>query len=485
MNSYLLSDKLRIHPVIKVILILLFAVGSGYLTYKFGFVTLGGLLGLVAVIVFFTVLFIEPKISLYIALTLGFVMPILGRYVYGAIPYGFVAESCIVLTYLGLFFKHFKKLDFRPAANELVFLMAVWMGYIILQLGNPQAHSYAAWFYAMRGFALIPMMLIPLGFITFNSKKDWKNFFTLWVVLSVLGMLWAFKQAYIGLDSAELHWLYDEGHAKTHVLFGKIRYWSFYIDASTFAAAMGQLCIICLIMFLGPYNRRKKIFYIVISMLSFYTLMLSGSRGALAVPAVGAMVYIVMIKSHKYVILTLCILVAGFVFLKFTSIGEQNYNIHRLRTALNPNDASFQVRMINRARLDNYLKDKPFGGGVGASGAFGLRFNPNTWLGHFPTDGLYVHIKADTGIVGQVLYVGIWLYILFRCIKIAWEIENPEHKNIVMALTAGFAGMLVASYTNDLLTQYPNSLMTYLSLSFVYCIKHWNDKGEFVLKKNT
>ncbi|MGB0177585.1 MAG: O-antigen ligase family protein, partial [Owenweeksia sp.] len=224
-----------------------------------------------------------------------------------------------------------------------------------------------------------------------------------------------------------------------------------------------------------------RIFYIVLGLFAFYALMLSGTRGALAVPGIGGILYLIMTRNFRMLSIGGAILLSGFIFLKYTTIGNANYDVNRLRTALDPKDASLNTRLRNRARLTEYLRDKPFGGGMGTVGSWGQRFSPGTWLANFEPDGLYTRIRAETGLIGRIFYVGMWIFILVRGVVFMWRFPDMERRNISMAILAGYAGILMANYGNSVLTQFPVSITTFISIVFVYNMRYWNEEGHYEL----
>lgn len=466
--------------LVKYTVALLFAVISGYLIASKGLSIAGALVAFPVIIVFFAMFFRYPKIGIYATLALCFILPILGRYVPTGVPYGLGIDFLLVLTFLVLIFKHWKNFDLSLAHNEVMVLMGLWMIYVILQIANPQAYSFLAWFYSMRGIALYQILIMGLAFAIFNSKKDWYGLLHVWFAFSILGILWAMKQKFIGISAAEQRWL-DAGNDITHVLFGQLRIFSYYYDAGVFGAAMGQVCVMSFIFLLGPYSKARKVFYLLVGFFSFFALMLSGTRGALAVPGVGGIMYLIMTRNIKILTWGGGFLLACFIFLKYTTIGNANYDINRLRTALDPNDASLNTRLRNRARLTEYLRDKPFGGGLGTTGSWGQRFSPGTWLASFEPDGLYTRIRAETGLIGRMFYVWMWIYILVKGILFIPKYKTKEQVNIAMAILAGYAGLLVGNYSNPIMTQFPISLTTFLAITFVYSMRYWNEDGEVEL----
>jgi hypothetical protein len=111
-----------------------------------------------------------------------------------------------------------------------------------------------------------------------------------------------------------------------------------------------------------------------------------------------------------------------FGMLKFTKIGQSNYQINRMRTGLDPNDPSLQLRLINQAKLRGYLASRPIGGGIGSAGFWGTRFSPGTFLAVTALDSWYVKIWAECGVVGLYVHVGMLLtFMIYFGLKL-WKI---------------------------------------------------------------
>lgn len=447
---------------------------------KMGLAGAGLLIGLPVALIFLYFLFKYPVIGLYGAMLMSYMVPTLGRYLPFQAPFGLSVDLLLVLTLLVLFFKYFQKLNLWPSYNILFLAMGLWMAYIVLQIANPQARSIQAWFFAMRGLALYQWLIIILCFSLLKSRRDFYRFAKFWLGLTFFAALWGFKQKLIGVDSFEQAWL-DAGAGVQHLLFGKLRIFGNYTDAGTYGPAMAHTGVAAGILAFGPYRFRVRLLLMTIALFSLYAMLISGTRGALGVPAAGGLIFLILTKNIRLLSLGGGAALVVFVLLKFTTVGSGNYDVQRLRTALDPNDPSLMVRVVNRQRLDNYLADKPLGGGVGSAGYWGERFSPGTWLANFPTDGLYTRVKAETGVVGLYLYLGMWLSILGAGIYVAWQYVDPEKKYIAIAAIAGYSGMLLTSYGNEVINQIPNVFFTLIPLCFVFTMRYWNDEGQFVM----
>lgn len=457
----------------------------------------GGLMGGVAflmipfIVTFFYLVFMIPKTGLIAVYIMNFLAIGLARYIKGA-PLGLSIDALLIFTYLSLFFlSFFRKVPWKNAKNDLVLLAVIWYSYTLFQLVNPETISRAAWFYAMRGVSFYMLLLIPLVFIVFNKKKDIDLFLKIWAVLSILGTLKGIMQKTMGVDPFEQAWL-NEGSYKTHILFGKLRVFSFYSDAGQFGAAQGHTGVVFLILALfKEYPKKLRIFYLITALLGLYGLMISGTRGAMAVPVTGFMLYVVLKKNIKVMILGGILGISVIVFFKYTTIGQGNYSIRRMRTAFNPTeDASFQVRRANQMKLKSYLASRPFGGGIGSAGNWGLRFTPNTFLANTPTDSWYVMIWAEQGVIGLTLHLLILLYILAKSTYLTmFKTKNEEIHNLMCALTSGYFGIMVASYGNGVLGQMPTGLIIYTSMAYMFLApkleQELNNKKQLITNDTT
>lgn len=469
-----------ISPYLKYLYGILFGIIGGYLIAKKGIVVAAAFVVVPVVILYFARFFENPKIGLWTAMVIAYIIPTFGRYAPFQAPLGLGVDFFLVMSLIVMLFKYWKKVDFSGAYNIVNFLMLLWMAFIVLEIANPLAYSVAAWFYAMRGIALYQLLIITLCFVLVRDKKDWYTFLNLWLGFSLLAALWGVKQKVFGVDRFEQAWL-DQGAATTHLLFGKLRIFGNFTDAGMFGAGMGHTAISAGILFLGPFSLKRRIFYIVVALACAYAMLISGTRGALAVPGAGGILYLIMIRNKRILIAGASIMISAFVFLKYTTIGSGNYDIQRFRTALDSDDPSLNVRLQNREMLSVYLANKPIGTGVGTAGVWGERFSPGTWMASFPTDGLFTRIRAETGRVGHTIYVYSWLFILGYGIWRTWQYKDKERQYIAMASLSGYAGILAASYGNEVMTQMPEHFTTFIPLTFVFTMKYWNpDKdGDF------
>ena len=274
-------------------------------------------------------------------------------------------------------------------------------------------------------------------------------------------------QLQIGLDAAEQGWL-DDGNAKTHVLFGKLRVFSFMSDAGQFGGNQAYSAVVSFIFSLAQTDRKKKWFFLVVSLLAFYGMIISGTRGAISVPLAGFMLFFILRKNIRVLSIGVAILAVVFIFFKFTMIGQGNDQIRRMRTAFDPNDASLQVRLDNQRLLKRYLASRPFGGGIGHGGVKAQKYLPNAFLSQIATDSWYVLVWVEMGIIGLLMHLFILFYTLIRGTwMVMFRLKDPKLKLKISALIAGLAGVMVASYGNAVLGAMPTGMLIYTSMAII------------------
>ncbi|MBC7381480.1 MAG: O-antigen ligase domain-containing protein [Bacteroidia bacterium] len=463
---------------------LIIAVILGYTISKGQIITAGFYIALPFLIGYLILLFRNPKVGLLTCIHFAFITNGLGRFIPGGIPFGLLTDAILLLTVVATIFKVSKE-DARRMNNPLFYIMLIWFAYTMLQVVNPEARSKEAWFYAVRGVSLYMIQMIPLILILMNKREDMDQLIKIWFIWSIISAFYGFKMDLFGVTTGERQWL-DEGGKITHEIHGRLRIFSFYSDAGQFGAAMAHTCISALLLAIGPYTNRQKYFYWFVCAVCFWGYALSGSRGPLFVIAGGGFLYLFLIGNFR--ILLTGAIIGGFLFclLKFTHIGDANYQIHRMRTGLDPNDASLQVRIDNQKRLAVYLATRPLGGGIGSGGSWGARFSPGSFLSDVALDSWYVKIWVETGIVGLILHIITLITVLIvACIKV-FQLKDPDLRQKIISLTCGYFGIIVASYGNQILGQMPTGTIIYFSMVYMFICTQWDPEtqNEFADNKN-
>lgn len=429
-------------------------------------------------------LFIQrPLYSLLAFFILNYVIMGLNRYYHALKPGMIMSALALGILMLVLIQNLGKRSDWQRCRNVLTLLWGIWFIYCLLEVLNPLS-LIEPWAITFPPVALYPLLFAVLIPILCTKHKHFRWILVIWAILTLLAAAKGYWQKNRGFDSAELYWLYAGNGASTHFISTGIRFFSFFTDAANFGSSMGLSLIVFGIAGFYVKKLRLKALFWAAAMAGAYGLLISGTRSAVAVPFVGLAVYLLLCRSLKGIIITGVILAAGFIFLKYTDIGNGNRLIRRMRSAFDREDASLMVRTYNKERIWRYMVDKPMGVGLGLSGGKAKRFRPDDPISRIPTDSWLVQLWVETGIVGLILYLSIVIAILYKGMRIATlEIQTRELKGILLGILAGICGILVTSYANEVLS-YPNGSIVFFLMGLIFAAPYY-DKELSANESNT
>ena len=92
----------------------------------------------------------------------------------------------------------------------------------------------------------------------------------IWAYLSIVAAFWAWRQQNIGCDDTEWGWLMAEG-ARTRLIGGSIRYFSFFSDAANFGCCMGASAVAFYIFAITTKLKKDKILFLITAILCTYS----------------------------------------------------------------------------------------------------------------------------------------------------------------------------------------------------------------------
>jgi hypothetical protein len=447
---------------------------------RFGFL---GPLAVIAIAIagaFLIALFANPRVAFWVYFCYCFVLGFVVKSFLN-IPVGLALDAILLLTWCSILVNK-NKFNWSTIKNEHVVLSLIWFVISALQGLNPYGSSFTGWFNEFRFAALNWLLIAPVVFLLFNRMADLNRFIVLVLFFSCLATLYGVKQLYLGVNNGEQQWL-NEGNDYTHIIQGKLRVFSMYSDAGQFGASQAIIAVVAMVLAMGPFGFVKKIAFGLVALICLYGMGISGTRGALFALAAGVSFALFLSRNFKALILGGTLALAGFSVLKYTTIGSDSFQISRLRSALNPKDASFNVRLNNQKQLQYLLKDEPFGVGLGMSGMNGITYNADKPIANIQPDSYWVKVWVMYGVVGLVIWFAINCYIIGKCSGIVWQLKDPKLKSKMIALTSGTVGCFICSYGNEVMNNNPSCTILYMSWSFIF-IAPWLDSQLKPIKAN-
>jgi len=366
---------------------------------------------------------------------------------------------------------------FGKCVNLMLFALLIWCCFCTLQLLNDTCGlgiDIAAWFTSARLLALQLVWIFLVFSIYISSPKYLLYYLRIWACLSLFSACWTWKQKNIGFTPIESSWLYNVG-ARTHIINGGtlIRYFSTFSDAANYGCNAAAAAVSFLIFGITSKVRWEKLFFLIVSVCVIWGMFQSGTRTGIFCMAAGFMVYVVLSKSFSIAI-PFSIFFALFMgFLVFTNIGNGNQQIRRMRSAFDKSDASANVRDINKASIKKYIRDAPWGIGIGYNPSNIPANNKYKLLSTIPPDSEYVYIWVHTGVIGITIFI-ICMLIMWSgaCWVVMFKLRSPSLIGIGGGLCSAFIAIQLGAYANQVLYQYPNGLTFFGGLAIVYILPY-------------
>lgn len=422
----------------------------------------------------------KPVAMIYVIFTVNYFIMALFRYL-NIEGISLFMDILFIITFILIFIHSalYHNIEWKRAFHPLSIGCLIWTVYCLLELLNPTG-LFMGWVLA-RGLIINGLLITVITSLLCTQYKTIKILLFVFSVFTLLAFLKALIQKFIGFDAHELEFL--KGNS-THLISSGTRYFSFFTDAGNFGSNMGCASVIFGITMLYTHNTALKTYYTFVSLAALYCMFLSGTRGAIIVPLGGLALYTLISKQKSSILIGSISLLLIYIFFAFTTIGQGNTMIRRMRTAFTPSkDASFNVRKENQKKLAAYLIDKPFGEGLGLSGdGLGVKVSKR-FTTSIPSDSWYVKIWVETGIVGLIIYLGVLLLAISKGVWILmYKIRNPELKGTLMAFLCGIFGMLLSAYGNLFWGQFPTLIIAFMGITFVlngeYFDKELNSQRE-------
>ncbi|MES2826856.1 MAG: O-antigen ligase family protein [Bacteroidota bacterium] len=393
-----------------------------------------------------------PKFGVMFFLIVAYVLMFFYSMGLIAFPLGTIMDGLLALLLIGFFINQKTSPNWEIFNNSITWMICVWLGYNLLEVVNPAAESKLAWLFTIRSLALL-MMSYFVFMYNMNSVSIIRLFIKVWLGLSLFAALYALKQEYIGFFQFELNNINNPLSSSLLFIDGRWRKFSIFADPVAFAYNMNVSTILCICLTFGPFSRKRKIQLIVMACLFYFTMLFSGTRAAYVLLPVAMAMVIILNLNLKMLIIGI---VFVFSFLVMVFIPTSNYTIYRFQTAFRPSeDASYTVRAQNQKIIQPYIRSHPMGGGLGASGASGVRFSPGSFLAAFPPDSGFVRAAVEQGWIGLTLLCALFFTIVKTGINNFFRIRDPELKSYCLAMTAIVFALCVGNFPQEGLIQFP------------------------------
>jgi len=385
-------------------------------------------------------------------------------------------NELLELTLIAIAIIDLRETKFENLFNFMLLGVVGWCVFCIIEILNDTCGlgmNVSAWFTGVRLMAFQLLYAVIVFSLYIETPKRLYQIYKAWALCSLFAVFWCWKQINFGWDAAEMNWLFAQGHATQHIVNGITRYFGTFTDAANFGIHMACASVSFFVIAITNKVRKHKIFFGIVGILTTWAMFQSGTRTAIFCMMAGFMVFLVLSKSVKIIVPVSIVFGLFIVMLMFTNIGQGNNQIRRMRSAFNPEDASANVRDINKAAIAKYMKDAPWGIGIGIYERDIPAWNKFKIVSEIPPDSEYVFIWVRTGIIGVSWFAICNLIILIGgCITVLFRIRNRSLMGMGAAWCASFTALHLGGYANQILMQFPNIVIFYGGLSTVFMLPY-------------
>lgn len=400
----------------------------------------------------------------------------------GGIPLSFYNEGLEIILLVIAIIDARKSPCFDRTVNVMLLALMIWCGFCTLEIFNDTCGlgmNLWAWYTGARLMAFQLLYAFLIFIIYIDKPKTLIYYIVFWGVLSLFSVFWAWKQKNIGFTDMERAWINGPGRTTHIIRWGTlIRYFSTHNDAASYGIAIASTAVAYLIFALTNKIKKYRYFFLITGLACTWGMFPSGTRTAIICFFAGIATFAFLSKSAKLTALVSSLFAICLFLLVFTDIGNGNDSIKRMRSAFDKNDASMNVRDINKASIKKYIQEAPWGIGIGMMRDDVPANNKYRILTEIPPDSEYVYIWVRTGKIGIIIYV-LTTLIMFggACWIVLFRIKSSSLRGIGAGLCCAFVSIQLGGYANQILMNFPNCFLFYGGLSMVYALpfmeKEW------------
>ena len=469
-------NKTNRYQVVAVFIILLLVslglvwliVNKGILIAPVAIVGIGGIFLLAAIIRDF-------RVGFYFLFGMGMFMFYIDRIIHFPFPLGILYDALAALVFIAVFIHNRDKRDWTLFKNPVTIAFVVITVYQLLQFFNPNAVSHVGWVVSLRNN--VSFLLYVVCFQLFTSTKDVMRFTTVWMVMAAIVGFYGIYQEIFGYTDFEWEWLNSvPDRIKLYAIWGRMRKFSMLSDASSFGLFMAFSALGALAMAMGPFKSSTRIGYGLLAASMLVSMSYSGTRTAMAMVAVGIAFFILMtVQNRRTIIASAALVFFGTIILMGPFYGG---TINRIRSTFKPSDdPSMAVRDIKRVRLQDYVRTHPIGGGLGTTGANGVKYSPGHYLaGGWDPDSGYLFTALEMGWVGLIIFQVFFFTVLVKGIKNYFSMNDPLLKTLMLAYIVPFLALTVAHFTQDAIFQKPLNVIVIVTYTLVIKLPSFEKK---------
>lgn len=403
--------------------------------------------------------FLNPLVGLYITTVYCFLVAALSRFLFNDdVPLGVLIDILVLTSFAGLFFS---KYNLKNNSNIFfrirpVILFTVIIVYLCFELVNPIGHSFGGWLQIMRK-VFVSFLIVFIAYNVFDSIGKIKSFINFLFLLAVILGVYGCFQQWHGLLQSELNWVNsDPVRFGLICLWGQYRKFSLLGGPTEFGIVMAGCSLLYLIIGWHEKKALKKVVYLTGVVFMVLGMSYSGTRtaNAMVVGGIGLFLMLTINRTSSKIFAVLALL--SFLFVLYAPIYS-SATLNRFRSTFSGSkDASYNVREVNRQRVQPFIWSHPFGSGLSTTGSMGQKYNPGNPNAGFPADSSYLSKALESGWVGLTLTLILYFFMLQYTIRGYFLAKKKELKVLLAAFSTFFFSYYLGEITQEAVGQLSN-----------------------------
>ncbi len=455
------------------------AIASGFLAASdLFFIPLIVAASLVGLLIVYHCIF-HPLKGFYIIIFLGFFVfypnHLLGR---DALPLNTGLEILIVFIFIGTqIAKRSGELREHALSKAMISITLFLLTfYVALQVFNPNVWGFASWIIAFKR-SVIFVLLYIIAYRLIDTREKFRYFIKFWIAMSFVACLYGCLQQWFGYLPQEMAYIRNiPGAFEILNQGGQLRKFSFMSDVVSFGVLAGCMSLFTLLLAINEKSNRKKYLLYFAAAIMALGMSYSGTRTTTIIIPAGIVLYCLVTIQNKKTLFTIFLAVLAAMVVLFAPIYS-NPTLNRIRSTVDTEDASLNVRNTNRHYIQPYLQSHPFGGGIGTTNNAGLIRHPYHSLAGFATDSGFLKAGLELGWMGLTLMVLFNLSILWQGINYYFKIRDKELKLYVVLIVATLFANIVTQYSQETVGQFPFGIFFFSSIALLKRLLEFDKSG--------
>lgn len=420
---------------------------------------------------------VKTYYAFYVLIVISFFAFFPDRLLGTSLPVSTGIEVLLLLHFVGTLIQYGMREQGGLLKTPISVILIIFFFFLLIEFFNPEAGRNGGWLFFMRRYMGF-MLIYIIAYRIINTRERLKNYIKFWVGMALLAALYGCYQQFFGLLPFEMRDLLSKPEEfGLYMQGGLLRKFSFLSDPVTFGVLCGSMAILTLIFALRPQPRRKKILLFVVTFIFAMGMSFSGTRTTTIMIPAGVALFSLMTITNRRTLILVFSFIMLILFILYAPIN--NPVIDRIRsTFYASNDASLNVRDINRRYIQPYIHEHPIGGGLMTTGTPGILMNPDHPLAGFPPDSGFLLSALEIGWLGFLIYILMNFFIIYQGIHYYFRIRDPEMKLYIIALVCALFPILITQFAQVTVGQMPTVIFIYSVMGLFTRMREFGEKAD-------